>query len=210
MKIRIIGGGPAGLYFSILVKKNAPSADIEVWERHKRGSTFGWGVVFSDETVKGFLSADEESSEQILGSLYHWDDIDVHYKGTTTRSTGHGFSGISRQKLLDILTARAESLGVSVLFEQNVECSPEEVDADLVVAADGIFSKTRGQLSDQFKPNVDWRKCKYVWLGTEKLFDAFTFAFKETEYGWFQAHAYRFDENTLINTLSLKNPNLLL
>lgn len=195
MKVAVIGGGPAGLYFSILMKLADDSHQIDVYERNPRGSTFGWGVVFSDETVANFLAADPATHQRIASSLYHWDDIHVHFRGEVIKSSGHGFSGISRRELLEILTSRAEALGVRVHFSSDVE-HPEQVGpADLIVAADGIFSRTREQLAAQFKPDIDWRRCKYIWMGTEKLFDAFSFFFEETEYGWFQAHCYRFSEN---------------
>ena len=196
MKVSVIGAGPGGLYFAIQLKKARPDCQIDIYERNARGSTFGWGVVFSDETLRGFLGADRETFQQISDALYHWDDIDVHFRGHVLSSSGHGFSGISRQALLDILAARAESLGVSLHFEAQIEQPLVTLDADLIVAADGIFSKTRDAYSERFEPDIDWRRCRYVWLGTDKLFDAFTFIFEETEFGWFQAHCYRFAEDT--------------
>lgn len=192
MKIHVIGGGPAGLYFAIQLLKACPTADINIFERNKRGSTFGWGVVFSDLTLKGFSDADPESWDKISTSLHHWDDIETYYRDSVIRSSGHGFSGIGRQRLLDILTERAESLGAKIHFNHTADVATHDV--DLVVAADGIFSKTREKYSDKFGVDLDWRQCKYTWLGTKRLFDAFTFLFKETQWGWFQAHCYRFSD----------------
>ncbi len=192
MKIKVIGAGPAGLYFAIQIKKSNPDCDVQVLERNPKGSTFGWGVVFSDETLQGFLSADEPTAQQINQSLFHWDDIEVHFKGKKIRSSGHGFSGLGRQRLLDILDQRASELGISVQYEAEIDPEFSDEKADLIVAADGIFSKTRERYQEFFQPQIDWRKCKYVWFGSERLFDAFTFVFKETEHGWFQAHCYQF------------------
>lgn len=141
-------------------------------------------------------SADPETAREIKDTLAHWDDIDVHFKGEVVRSSGHGFCGIGRQKLLTILERRAESLGVGLEF--GVEIDPESVssDSDLVIASDGIFSKTRALYADFFKPDLDARLCKFVWLGVKKVFPAFTFIFEETPWGWFQAHSYRFDADT--------------
>ncbi|MCB0346690.1 MAG: bifunctional salicylyl-CoA 5-hydroxylase/oxidoreductase [Bdellovibrionales bacterium] len=194
MKIAVIGGGPAGLYFSILMKLADSSHQITVYERNARGNTFGWGVVFSDETINNFLSADPTTSERISASLYHWDDIHVYFKEQKIASSGHGFSGIARKALLEILTARAEELGVEIEFGADVEDFSALSDKDLIVAADGIFSRTRESYAEFFKPDIDWRHCKYIWMGTEKLFDAFSFFFEKTEFGWFQAHCYRFSE----------------
>lgn len=196
MKIVSIGGGPAGLYFAILMKKQDPSHDITVYERNRPYDTFGWGVVFSDQTLENLEGADDVSKQEIIDSLAHWDDIDVHIKGRTITSGGHGFCGIGRKKLLNILQARAESLGVKLVFEAEVAGPEQFPDADLIVAADGINSRVRTAHADHFEPDIDVRKCRFVWLGTKKIFEAFTFAFEETEHGWFQAHAYRFDDQT--------------
>jgi len=195
MKIAVIGGGPAGLYFAIQIKKLDPAHDVTVIERNPRGSTFGWGVVFSDDTLGGFRSADEKTFVQITERLAHWDNIDVHFGGKVITSGGHGFSGISRQTLLDILEARAEELGAKLEFDRDVGRVSDLDDADLIVAADGINSAVRREFEDVFKPNLDTRYCKFVWLGTHKVFDAFTFLFKNTEHGWYQAHCYRFDDD---------------
>ncbi len=195
MRIAVLGGGPGGLYFSILYKKANPSAEIAVFERNLPTDTFGWGVVFSDATLGGFAAADPESHRQIISMFRHWDDIDTYFRGRKITSGGHGFCGIARVRLLQILSARAEQLGVEMRYGQDVKDVDDlSREYDLVVAADGINSATRRKYEAQFNPDVDMRKCRFIWLGTKKLLDAFTFAFKETEHGWFALHAYRFDE----------------
>ena len=196
MRILCLGGGPAGLFFAILMKKADPSADITVLERNRPGDTFGWGVVFSDNTIGGFRKADAEVATEIERAFRHWDDIDVFFKGRKITSSGHGFSGIARVKLLDILQRRAAALGVTLKFEAEFG-DPDEYakDYDLVVGADGVNSVTRTKHEAHFNPRRDVRKCRFIWLGTKKKLDAFTFAFKETKHGWFNLHAYRFDED---------------
>ncbi|MEM7442148.1 MAG: bifunctional salicylyl-CoA 5-hydroxylase/oxidoreductase [Pseudomonadota bacterium] len=198
MNIVCIGGGPAGLYFAILMKKADPAHTITVYERNKPYDTFGWGVVFSDETLHNLRGGDDESQAEIIDNFADWDDIDVHFKGRTITSTGHGFCGIERKRLLNILQARAEALGVDLVFD--VEIDPNELDqiaeADLIVASDGINSRIRNEFGAHFKPEIEVRKNKYVWLGTHKIFEAFTFIFVKTEWGWFQAHAYRFNKDS--------------
>ena len=196
MRIVCLGGGPAGLYFSILMKKADPSCHVKVVERNRPDDTFGWGVVFSDKTMDGFREADPQVVEEIERAFRHWDDIDVHYKGTLTRSSGHGFCGISRMKLLQILQARATELGVELAFEENVD-DPDTYakEYDLVVGSDGVHSVTRQKHEAHYNPRIDVRKCRFIWLGTKKKLDAFTFAFQETEHGWFNLHAYRFDDD---------------
>ena len=195
MRIVCIGGGPAGLYFALLMKKRNPSYDISVVERNRPYDTFGWGVVFSDQTLGNLHSADAATHDQILQSFNHWDDIDVHFKGRTITSGGHGFCGIGRKRLLNILQARCEQLGVELIFETEVG-NDEDYDADLIIASDGINSFLRNKYAAVFKPDIETGKCRFVWLGTHKQFDAFTFAFEETDHGWFQAHAYKFDRDT--------------
>ncbi|HWX72363.1 MAG TPA: FAD-dependent monooxygenase, partial [Xanthobacteraceae bacterium] len=195
MRITCIGGGPAGLYLALLMKKRNPAYDISVLERNRPYDTFGWGVVFSDQTMGNLRTADAETYEQITGSFSRWDDIDVHFKGRTITSGGHGFSGIGRRHLLNILQARCEALGVRLVFEKEVR-NEEALDADLIVASDGINSFIRNKYAAAFEPDIEVGKCRFVWLGTRKLFDAFTFAFEETNHGWFQAHAYKFDRDT--------------
>jgi len=199
-RIVCLGGGPAGLYSAILFKKALPNAKVEVYERNRPGDTFGWGVVFSDKTMAGFRDADSESHDAIVGSFYHWDDIDVHFRGQSIRSGGHGFCGISRKRLLNIFQERAAALGVEQFFQREIDSRAEFADADLIVAADGINSAQRGRYADVFEPHIDVRKCRFIWLGTEQKFPAFTFAFENTEHGWFQIHAYQFspDLSTVI------------
>lgn len=197
MKIACIGGGPAGLYFAILMKKADPAHEITVYERNRPYDTFGWGVVFSQETLQNLKGGDAESQQAIIDSFAHWDDIDVHFKGRVITSSGHGFCGIERKRLLNILQRRAEALGVTLVFETEVEPDlPRFADCDLVIAADGINSRVRTRYADHFRPSIDRRRNKFVWLGTKKKFDAFTFIFEETQWGWFQAHAYRFNDET--------------
>ena len=196
MKIICIGGGAAGLYFSILMKLQDASNQITVYERNKPDDTFGWGVVFSDETLENLARADRLTAEEIHRSFAHWDDIDIHFRGRMIRSRGHGFSGIERKHMLNILQARAQGLGVELKFETNVDDLAPYLDADLVIAADGINSKIRNDYAEHFNPDVEVRANKFIWLGTHKLLDAFTFIFKETDWGWFQAHAYKFNKDT--------------
>jgi anthraniloyl-CoA monooxygenase len=196
MKITCLGGGPGGLYFAILAKKANPSWGFTVIERNGSDSTFGWGVVFSDKTMGGFKDADPETCREITHAFRHWDDIDVFFKGRRLTSGGHGFCGISRMKLLQILHQRAVTLGVKLVFQKEVS-DPGKLatDCDLLVAADGASSITRRMYEDTFKPNVQVRRNRFIWLGTKKKLDAFTFDFRETPSGWFNLHAYRFDED---------------
>jgi anthraniloyl-CoA monooxygenase len=199
MKIVCIGGGPAGLYFSLLMKKQDPSHDIVVVERNRPYDTFGWGVVFSDQTLGNLSLADEDSARAILQSFNHWDDIDIFFKGERITSGGHGFCGIGRKRLLNILQQRCEQLGVQLVFERDVEDDRQlaaTYQADLVVACDGLNSRIRKRYAATFQPQIENRRCRFVWLGTRKKFDAFTFAFKQTAHGWFQAHIYQYDGDT--------------
>jgi anthraniloyl-CoA monooxygenase len=194
MRITCIGGGPAGLYFALLMKKQDPAHAVTVIERNRAHDTFGWGVVFSDQTLGALRVADEKTAARILGSFNHWDDIEVRIKGRRIRSGGHGFCGIGRRKLLNILQERCAELGVELRFE--TEGDDAAVDADLIVACDGLNSRIRQKYAAHFRPDVDVRDCRFVWLGTHRLFEAFTFDFQQTPWGWFQAHAYRFDDYT--------------
>jgi len=193
VKIACVGAGPAGLYFAISMKLRDMRHEIEVFERNAPGVTFGWGVVFSDLTVDNITRNDPVSAEIITAEFAHWDDIDVHFKGETVTSGGHGFIGIGRKRLLEILQNRARELGVVVHFD--AECDPADRkwrNYDLVIASDGINSRFRDAQPEAFGVDVDVRSNRFVWLGTSKVFDAFTFAFEKTEHGWIWAHAYRF------------------
>jgi anthraniloyl-CoA monooxygenase len=195
MRIACAGGGPAGLYFALLMKKAEPRHDVTVIERNRPDDTFGWGVVFSSQTLGNLAAADAETHGAIVDSFHYWDDIDVHFKGRVVTSGGHGFAGIARRRLLEILQQRCRALGVKLMFETEVR-DPDALEADLVVAADGANSAIRTRHAATFQPDIDLRKCRYVWLGTHQRFPAFTFAFEETPHGWFQAHAYQFDRDT--------------
>lgn len=193
VKIVSIGGGPAGLYFAILMKKADPAHEITVVERNRPDDTFGFGVVFSDATLENFAEADPETHREITASFAHWDDIDIHYQGQVITSTGHGFAGLARQRLLDILHRRAAGLGVKLEFQREVtDLGPWE-DADLVLGADGVNSTVRARLAEHFEPAIDWRPNRFVWLGTTYPFPAFTFVFKEDAHGLWRVHAYRYD-----------------
>jgi anthraniloyl-CoA monooxygenase len=195
MRIVSIGGGPAGLYFSILMKKAFPAASIRVLERNQPDDTFGWGVVFSAETLSHFGDADRESYDAIRAAFSYWDDIETFYGGKCVTSTGHGFCGMSRKRLLQILQERCRALGVTMDFQREIR-SAEEVrgDADLVLAADGVNSVVRAEYEATFRPSVEWGKAKFTWLGTTRPLRAFTFHFKENAHGLFQVHAYPFEK----------------
>ncbi len=197
--ILCIGGGPAGLYAALLLKKRHPDWAVTVVERNKAYDTFGWGVVLSDATLQNLRVADPQSAQQIGDAFNHWDDIELHFKGRVVRSGGHGFCGIGRKHLLNILQDRAAELGVELVFEVDVsddQALAAQYQADLVIACDGLNSRIRSKYAAVFEPNVELRDCRFVWLGTHKTFDAFTFAFEETPHGWFAAHAYKFNADT--------------
>lgn len=196
MKVGIVGGGPAGLYSAILLKKARPEAEVIVVEKNPEGVTWGWGVVFSEETMGHFADADADSFAAIQSSFARWEAIDTYFKGEKIVSRGHDFAGIRRVKLLNLLTARARELGVEVRFDTTVEKLEEFADCDLIVAADGVHSKTRGRFEAQFGPSIESGKARFIWLGSDKLWDAFTFIIRENEHGLFQVHAYRFDVDT--------------
>jgi anthraniloyl-CoA monooxygenase len=193
MKIAIIGGGPAGLYAAILLKKQRPKADITVYERNRADDTFGFGVVFSDATLDNFEKYDPPSYRRITDEFAYWDDIAIHFKGTVHRVGGNGFCGCSRRTLLLILQTRARELGVHLLFETEVEDETRFADADLIVLADGSNSRLREKHQAYFEPEIDLRSNKFAWMGSTKPLDAFTFIFEETECGPFIAHAYQYE-----------------
>jgi anthraniloyl-CoA monooxygenase len=198
MRILCIGGGPGGLYFATLMKKADPAHQITVLERHRPEDTFGFGVVFSDATQDYLAEADRPTYERMLASCAHWDDIDIHYNGTVIRSTGHGFSGLSRRTLLSILGQRCRELAVDLRFQNEVDGDelsqlPEFREADLIVAADGFNSTIRERFGGAFRPSIDWRPNRFVWLGTSRTFPAFTFYFKWTAQGLWRVHAYQYD-----------------
>lgn len=196
MRIVCIGGGPAGLYFGLLMKKFHPQHSITVVERNKPYDTFGWGVVFSDATMESMKVWDPESAAEIQQAFNHWDDIEVLFKGTRQRTSGHGFVGIGRKKLLNILQKRCEDLDVELKFETESDGDLDYPDADLIIASDGLNSKVRNRYPEIFQPDMVVRPNRYIWLGTDKSYDAFTFDFRKTDHGWFQAHIYKFDEHT--------------
>jgi anthraniloyl-CoA monooxygenase len=196
MNIVCIGGGPAGLYFALLMKQQDPRHEISVVERNRPYDTFGWGVVFSDQTLGNLQQSDPKTAAQILDAFNHWDDIEVNIRGQKICSGGHGFCGIGRKRLLNILQHRCEEVGVKLVFETDVQSDEAFPDADLIIACDGLNSRIRTKYAQAYQPDIDTRRCRFVWLGTHKLFEAFTFAFEETEHGWFQAHAYRYDDQT--------------
>ena len=203
-RIVCLGGGPAGLYSAILLRKALPEARIEVYERNRPDDTFGWGVVFSDRTLENFRAADAPSHEAIVSGFHHWDDIEIHFRGRRFVSRGHGFCGISRKRLLLQLQSRARELGVQLHFQQEFSDERPFADADLIVAADGVNSKLRSAHAEVFEPDIDRRTCRYIWLGTTHTFGAFTFAFEQTAHGWFQMHAYQFSED--LSTVIVETP----
>lgn len=196
MKIVCIGGGPAGLYFGLLMKKLDPAHDVTIVERNRPYDTFGWGVVFSDATMENMREWDRDTADTIEHAFNHWDDIELLFKGRRIRSGGHGFVGIGRKKLLNILQARCEALGVKLVFETEADSDAAYPEADLIVASDGVNSRIRTQHAAVFKPDIVARPNRFIWLGTTKRYDAFTFDFQRTEHGWFQAHIYKFDDET--------------
>ncbi len=198
MKILCLGGGPAGLYFAISMKLRDPSHQVTVLERNRANDTFGWGVVLSDDALSRMQKNDPVSTDAIRSHFAYWDDIATIHNGVRIVSGGHGFAGIGRKQLLILLQARARELGVDMRFETEFRSAEEyRKEYDLVVASDGINSVVRRDYADVFKPDIDTRLCKFVWLGTHQKFDdAFTFIFEKTEHGWVWAHVYQFDDNT--------------
>ena len=195
MRIAVLGGGPGGLYFAALARQLDARHDITVWERNAADDTFGFGVVFSDETLGGIEHADPEIFARMSREFARWDDIDVHFRGTTLTSGGHGFAAMSRKRLLAILQERCASLGVRVLFRTEAPAvAALAADYDLVVAADGMNSATRGRFASTFGPELERRRCRYIWLGTDLVFDAFKFYILDTPAGVMQVHGYPYSE----------------
>ncbi len=196
MRIACLGGGPAGLYFAISMKVRDARHEVVVVERNRPDDTFGWGVVFSDQTFDNLRANDPESAAAILAEFVHWDDIEVHFRGRCITSGGHGFAGIARKRLLQLLHDRCRALGVELRFETEFTDETAFADADLVIASDGINSRIRDAHAAWFAPDIDVRPNRFVWLGTRRRFDAFTFLFIETAHGWVWVHAYPFDADT--------------
>jgi anthraniloyl-CoA monooxygenase len=196
MRIGVLGGGPAGLYFALLAKRADPSCEVTVVERNAPDATFGWGVVFSEETLGGLRDADYPSYAEITDTFARWNAIDVVYGGRTIRSGGHRFSAIARKRLLEILQRRCHQVGVELAFHTEVPTLDAFGDRDLVVAADGVNSTARRLLAEPLRPSLDVHRSKFVWFGTDLVLDAFTFVFRATEHGMFQVHAYPFDART--------------
>lgn len=198
MKVLCLGGGPAGLYFAISMKLRDPSHEVTVLERNRHNDTFGWGVVLSDDALSRMQKNDPKSTEAIRDHFAYWDDIAVVHKGSRIVSGGHGFAGIGRMKMLLILQDRARELGVNLRFETEFRSAEDyRRDYDLVVGCDGINSLVRKEYEPVFRPDIDLRQVKFIWLGTKQKFnDAFTFIFEETPHGWFWAHVYQFDNDT--------------
>ncbi len=193
MRAAVIGGGPAGLFFALLLKKADPAHQVEVYERNRLEDTFGFGVVFSDATEEALAQADPEVTAAMGAQAHRWDDIEIHYKGSVLRSTGHGFSGLSRKTLLKLLADRCRAAGVRLCFEREVK-DPEDLrGADLVLAADGVQSAVRERYREHFRPTLDVRPNRFVWLGTTKPFPAFTFYFKRDQHGLWRVHAYQYE-----------------
>jgi anthraniloyl-CoA monooxygenase len=194
MKINVIGGGPAGLYFAILMKKAQLSDQIKIYERNGPDDTFGWGVVFSGKTLANLRAADEESHAEITRQFAAWDNVDVVHRDTKISIHGNSFSGIARLQLLKILQRRAEQLGIEVQFHSEVnDVETLRSDCDLLLAADGVNSTVRLRYADQFQPELDLRANRYIWYGTNQLFHGLTLTFRENEAGVFAAHSYKFN-----------------
>jgi anthraniloyl-CoA monooxygenase len=194
VNVAIVGAGPAGLYLAILLKRDNPSHQVTVYERNRVEDTFGFGVVFSDETLENVGEADADTNQAMAAAAARWQDIEIHYRGTVMRSTGHRFAGVERKTLLELLAGRAQSLGVEVLWQREIrDLSDYRLPAaDLIVAADGVASPIRDRLSGQFQPHLDWRRNRFVWLGTTRQFPAFTFYFKPSPAGLWRTHAYQY------------------
>lgn len=196
MKINVLGGGPAGLYSALLLKKTHPAWDVSLIERNPRDATYGWGVVFSDRTLTGLREADYPTYTAITDSFVLWEAIDIHFRDRLLRCDGHAFAGIGRKRMLNILQARCEELGVELRFETELDDPARLRDADLLIAADGVNSRTRALYADTYKTSSSEGAARYIWFGTDKVYDSFTFLFRESEHGLFQVHAYPFDATT--------------
>ncbi len=197
MKINIIGGGPAGLYFALLMKKSDPAHEIVVWERNAPDDTFGWGVVFSDKTLSYLKENDEETHQNITDRFAMWDNVDVIHRGQKMTIRGNRFSGIARIELLNILQTRCRELDVDLRFHTEVsDIESLAQDCDLLVGADGINSTVRQAYKESFEPDLSLRSNKYIWYGTRQLFHGLTLTFRESEAGVFAAHSYKFNRTT--------------
>lgn len=198
MKVVCLGGGPAGLYFAMSMKLRNPDHEVTVLERNRANDTFGWGVVLSDDALSRMQGNDPKSTDAIRSHFTYWDDIAVVRNGARIVSGGHGFAGIGRKQILILLQERARELGVEMRFETEFKSAGDyREDYDIIVGADGINSRIRSEYEEVFKPDIDVRRCKFIWLGTHQKFDdAFTFIFEKTEHGWVWAHVYQFDDNT--------------
>ncbi len=194
MRIVTIGGGPAALYFGILMKKAYPKHEITILERNRLDDTYGFGVVFSDATQNNLAAADPETYDAMASHFAHWDNIDIHYRGHVITSSGHGFSGLSRRALLGVLGERCEELGVCIEVGTEVTDPAVYADADLVIGADGFNSTVRGRFREHFQPSFDERPNRFVWLGTTRPFPAFTFYFKRDKHGLWRVHAYQYEQ----------------
>ncbi|HSK63130.1 MAG TPA: FAD-dependent monooxygenase [Pyrinomonadaceae bacterium] len=197
MKINIIGGGPAGLYFAILMKKAEPSHQIQIFERNGPDDTFGWGVVFSGKTLANLRAADEVSHAEITKQFEAWDNVDVVHRDAKISIHGNSFSGIARLQLLKILQRRAEQLGVQISFHTEVhDIDSLRNECDLLIAADGVNSTVRLHYLEQLKPQLDLRAHRYIWYGTNQLFHGLTLTFRQNAAGTFVAHSYKFNKDT--------------
>ncbi|HLV90869.1 MAG TPA: FAD-dependent monooxygenase, partial [Acidimicrobiia bacterium] len=194
MRVAIVGGGPAGLYLAILLRKQRPDYQVTVWERNTPADAYGFGVVFSDETLDHFAEADPESFRQLAAGFRSWGEIEVrHFSGRRIVSGGHGFSAISRRRLLEILADRAGEVGAGLHFSSEV-ADPLGIDADVVVGADGANSTVRRLLAEYLEPSIEPRVNKYAWFGTPKVFDRFHFIFEDTPAGMVWAHIYPYSD----------------
>lgn len=196
MKINIIGGGPAGLYFAILMKRAAPSQQIKIYERNGPDDTFGWGVVFSGKTLANLRAADEESHSEITKEFEAWNNVDVVHQNSKISIRGNSFSGIARLQLLKLLQRRAEQLGVEIEFHAEIQDADSLRDCDLLLAADGVNSTVRLRYADRFQPDLDVRTNRYIWYGTNQLFHGLTLTFRQNDAGVFAAHSYKFNSST--------------